>query len=212
LKFFRNGKPSEYTGGKTSEKIVNWLLKKTGPPAVDLKNGDQSKAFIENNEVVVIGFFKDQSSEKAKTFLSVAAGLDDVKFGITSDEEVYADHDVSDSAIVLFKKFDDRRSNFDGEWTKDTVKTFVQAESLPLVVEFNHESSSKIFSGEIKSHLLIFVSKISEQYQKAYEAAKQLARDFKGQLLFGIVDTEEEDYQHIIEFFVMNKTELPTTH
>ncbi|XP_065578991.1 protein disulfide-isomerase-like isoform X1 [Artemia franciscana] len=210
LKFFRNGKPSEYTGGRTSEEIVNWLLKKTGPPAVDLKNGDQSKAFIEDNEVAVIGFFKDQSSEKAKTFLSVAAVLDDVKFGITSDEEVYADHDVSDDAIVLFKKFDDGRVNFDGEWTEDAVKTFVQGESLPLVVEFNHETASKIFGGEIKSHLLIFVSKISEQYQKAYEAAKQLARDFRGKLLFVTVDTEEEDHQRIIEFFGIKKTELPT--
>ncbi|KAK2705609.1 protein disulfide-isomerase-like [Artemia franciscana] len=210
LKLFRNGKPSEYTGGRTSDEIVNWLLKKTGPPAVDLKNGDQSKAFIEDNEVAVIGFFKDQSSKKAKTFLSVAAVLDDVKFGITSDSEVCADHDVSDDAIVLLKKFDDGRVNFNGEWTEDAVKTFVQGESLPLVVEFNYERLSKIFGGEIKSHLLIFVSKISEQYQKTYEAAKQLARDFRGQLLFLTVETEEKDHQRIMEFFGIKKTELPT--
>ncbi|KAK2714493.1 protein disulfide-isomerase-like [Artemia franciscana] len=210
LKFFRNGKPSEYTGGRTSEEIVNWLLKKTGPPAVDLKNRDQSKAFIEDNEVAVIGFFKDQSSEKGRTFLSVAAVLDDVKFGITSDSQVYADHDVSDEAIVLFKKFDDGLVNFNGEWTEDAVKTFVQGESLPLVVELNRETASKIVGGEIKSHLLIFVSKITEQYQKAHEAAKQLARNFRGQLLFVTVDTEEEHHQGIMEFCGIKKTELPT--
>ncbi|KAK2701641.1 hypothetical protein QYM36_019718 [Artemia franciscana] len=159
LKLFRNGKPSEYTGGRTSDEIVNWLLKKTGPPA-------------------------DQSSKKAKTFLSVAAVLDDIKFGITSDSEVCADHDVSDDAIVLLKKFDDGRVNFNGEWTEDAVKTFVQGEFLPLV--------------------------ISEQYQKTYEAAKQLARDFRGQLLFLTVETEEKDHQRIMEFFGIKKTELPT--
>ena len=48
----------EYAGGRQAPDIVNWLKKKTGPPAADLETVDAAKAAIEKNEVVVIGFFK----------------------------------------------------------------------------------------------------------------------------------------------------------
>jgi hypothetical protein len=42
----------------------------------------------------------------------VAASMDDQKFGITSDAAVFGDSDVKvDEAIVLFKKFDEGRSD-----------------------------------------------------------------------------------------------------
>merc|ERR1712184_36115 len=44
LKFFKNGTPVEYTGGRQSADIVNWLKKKTGPAAVDLKDKDATAA------------------------------------------------------------------------------------------------------------------------------------------------------------------------
>lgn len=46
------------TGGRTAEEIVNWLNKKTGPPAKVLESVDDVKALIGEHEVVVIGFFK----------------------------------------------------------------------------------------------------------------------------------------------------------
>lgn len=46
------------TGGRTSNEIVNWLKKKTGPPAKAIESVDDAKSLIAENEVVVIGFFK----------------------------------------------------------------------------------------------------------------------------------------------------------
>merc|ERR1712193_276327 len=60
LKFFRNGKPVEYSGGRTADTIVTWLEKKTGPPALDLADAEAAKKFVADNKVAVIGFFKDQ--------------------------------------------------------------------------------------------------------------------------------------------------------
>jgi len=58
LKFFRNGKPSEYKGGRTSEEIVSWLKKRTGPAAVAVDSVDTIKTKTEKEEVFIVGFFK----------------------------------------------------------------------------------------------------------------------------------------------------------
>jgi len=57
LKFFRNGKPIEYQGGRTADAIISWVEKKSGPPAVTLSDVDAAKKLVEDGEVTVIGFF-----------------------------------------------------------------------------------------------------------------------------------------------------------
>ena len=107
LKFFKLGKDQEYTGGRTAETIVTWLEKKTGPPAKTLTTSDDLKAFIEDNEIAVVGFFKDASSDDAKVFLTVADTMDDYPFAIVSDDALFTEKNVEKDGIVLFKMFDD---------------------------------------------------------------------------------------------------------
>ena len=158
LKFFKNGKAMEYGGGRTGDTIVSWLEKKTGPPAVTLTTEEEAKKFIDDNKVAVIGFFKDQDSAEAKNFLEVAGVMDDVKFGITSDAPVFTANKVEKDGVVLFKAFDEGRNEYDGAAEADELTKFINANSLPLVIEFNHDTAQKIFSGEVKNHLLLFVS------------------------------------------------------
>merc|ERR1712122_27474 len=47
LKFFKNGKPMEYGGGRTAETIISWVEKKTGPPAASLADAEAVKTFVE---------------------------------------------------------------------------------------------------------------------------------------------------------------------
>merc|ERR1711970_1257521 len=56
LKFFRNGKPMDYNGGRTADTIITWVEKKTGPPAVTLEAVDAAKKFVEDNEIAILGF------------------------------------------------------------------------------------------------------------------------------------------------------------
>ena len=93
--------------------------------------------------------------------------------------------------------------------TSESIAAFVKTESLPLIVEFSHESAQKIFSGAIKNHLLIFVGKSSADAEAINAAARDGAKQFKGKVLFVTVDTDEEDHQRILEFFGMKKEELP---
>lgn len=80
------------------------MKKKTGPPAKELESVDDAKAFVEESQVVVIGFFKDRESAEAKAFLSTANSVDDYPFGITSNEEVYKNYEAKCGSVILFKK------------------------------------------------------------------------------------------------------------
>jgi len=210
LKFFKNGKDLEYNGGRTADTIVTWLEKKTGPPAKTIDSVDTAKAFIEENEIAVIGFFKDLESEDAKAFLGAAGSMDDYPFGITTVSEVIDEYKVKESGIVLFKKFDEGRNDLEGEVNEESITKFVSGNALPLVVEFNQETAQKIFSGEIKSHLLLFVSATAEDYSAKVDIAKGIAKDHKGEMLFVTINTDEEDHKRIMEFFGLEESELPS--
>merc|ERR1711953_1326714 len=125
LKFFKNGKPVEYGGGRTADTIVSWVEKKTGPPAKALAGADDAKAFVEGKDVAVIG-----------------------------DEALCSEHGVSGEGLVVLKTFDDGKATLAEDLTEENIAKFISSESLPLVIDFNHETAQKIFSGEVKSHFL----------------------------------------------------------
>jgi len=210
LKFFRNGKAVEYSGGRTADTIVNWLEKKTGPPAKTLDSVDAAKAFAEEHDVVVVGFFKDVETDAAKAFLAVAAEMDDYPFGTASDDAVLAEYGAEADSIVLLKKFDDGKAVMEGEVTEADIKKFIAGNAMPLVIEFNQETAQKIFSGEIKSHCLLFLSGKAEGYAGQVDMAKEVAKENKGELLFVTIDTDEDDHKRIMEFFGMEESELPS--
>jgi protein disulfide-isomerase A1 len=209
LKFFKNGKPTEYNGGRTSDTIVTWVEKKTGPAAVALADVATAAKFVEDNEIAVLGFFADAEGEAAKAFLEVAGGNDDLKFALGT-ADIAAEYKVEGDAIVLFKKFDEGRNDLtEGLTDVEGITKFVASSALPLVVEFNQETAQKIFSGEIKSHLLMFLSKSADAYAEQHAIATKLAKEHKGQILFVSIDTDEEDHKRILEFFGMKDDELP---
>ena len=207
LKFFKNGKDQEYTGGRTADTIVTWLEKKTGPAAKTLESLEDVKAFIADNDIAIIGFFKDGPSE---AFIAAADGMDDYPFAITTVDAVAEEYKVEGDGVVLFKNFDEGRNDFEGEVTEEAITKFVSGNALPLVVEFSQETAQKIFSGEIKSHLLLFVSAAAEDYSTKVDIAKGIAKDHKGEMLFVTINTDEEDHKRIMEFFGLEESELPS--
>merc|ERR1712172_466451 len=181
LKFFKNGKPMEYGGGRTAETIISWVEKKTGPPAAALAD--------------------------AEAVLAAASNIDDMPFGITGDCPEYG---VEGEAVVVVKTFDDGKAVLTEGITEEEVAKFVSAESLPLVVDFNHETAQKIFSGEVKSHFLLFSSAKADDHEDKLTIMREQAKKNKGKMLFVTINTDEEDHKRILEFFGIVDSELPT--
>lgn len=58
LKFFREGAPVEYNGGRSQAEILGWLKKRTGPPADEVKTVEELNKLKDSDEVVIIGAFQ----------------------------------------------------------------------------------------------------------------------------------------------------------
>ncbi len=213
LKWFVNGQAKEYTGGREEETILQWIKKKTGPPAVKVSSIDQLEKLKKENEVFVLGLFS--SDAEAASFLSVAADIESAAFGIAvGSAEVDAIKAAAGAtsgapAIILFKHFDEGKAVYSGS-TSDipAIDKFVNGNSLPLVVPFSQDNAQKIFGGGVKQHLLIFVDKSkSGESEKIVESATPVAKEYRGEYLFVTVDKTDS---RIVEFFGVGDNEYPT--
>ena len=210
LFFYREGEHIKYNGGRMANEIVGWLEKKIGPPAVPLADADAVKDFIAEHDVAVVGFFKDQESDAAKKYIEAILDYEEYPVGITSDEAAMKDNDAKDGQVVLFKDFDERRAVYEGAIGKEALQEFIARYALPLVIEFNHETAQKIFRGLVKSHILYFMSKKSDDYNKNYKLIHSLAGNYKHKVMFVVVDTDEDDHRRVIEFLGLKGETFPT--
>jgi len=211
LKFFKGGNPTEYGGGRKAADIIEWLNKKTGPPAKTLSSAVELKGFIDAAEVAVVGFFADPSADAMATFLKAAAEIEGIPMGIVSSAEVAASQSVDGDAVVLFKKFDEGRNVLSTtDLTVDAVKKHVAENSLPLVIEFTQESAQKIFGGDIKNHLLLFVDKSAADFEKLTGEFGAAAKNHKGSVLFIYINVADAENERILEFFGLTAADCPT--
>lgn len=81
---------------------------------------------------------------------------------------------------------------------------------MPLVMEFTDESAPKIFGGDIKVHNLLFVKKSAENFKEILGYFSDVAKDFKGKMLFVYIDVDVEDNSRVTEFFGLTKDDVPT--
>jgi protein disulfide-isomerase A1 len=210
LKFFRNGSPIDFNGGRQADDIVSWLLKKTGPAAKELETVEAVEEFLKDNQVAIVGFFSDKDSDEYKAFVSAANSIDEYPFGISTNDDVFTKYETESGKVVLFKQFDEGKAVYDGAFDDDSIKKFILSQAMPLVVDFNHDSAQKIFGGDIKSHLLLFLSKEAGHYEKYAEPAKEIAKEHREKILFVSINADEEDHNRILEFFGMKKEEVPS--
>ena len=108
------------------------------------------------------------------------------------------------------KTFDDGRAVLAEDITEAAVAASIAGESLPFVVDFNQETAQKIFSGDIKSHLLAFLSVKADSHADDVAMLQSIAKENKGKMLFVTINTDEDDHKRILEFFGITESELPT--
>merc|ERR1711971_148870 len=133
--------------------------------------------------------------------------FDDVPFGIL-DADAAAALEVAEGQVALFKQFDEGRVNFAGEGSDALIK-FVKEEQLALVNEFSDKTAPKIFGGDLKQHNLLFAAKSAADFDTIMADYSTAAKEFKGKLLFVLVDCDVEDNKRVMEFFGITEENCP---
>ncbi|CAM9918859.1 unnamed protein product [Ascophyllum nodosum] len=209
LKLVKEGKVSDYTGGRTADDIVAYVKKKSGPAAETLETVEDVKAFQGKQDAVVIGLFKSVDSDAAKAYMSAAGGIDRLAFGISSSDEVLKEYDASSSnKVVVLKTFDEKQAvqNVSDSTTAEEIDDFVQTMSMRLVTTFSSENSGAIFGGNIDVHLLFMADKSSSGFEEQLAAITKVAEKHRGSILHVHVPHTED---RVMEYFGASADALP---
>ena len=216
IKFFKNGKISgDYDGGLTKRKILNWLEKKTAKsqaPHLDSKTQYDSfikEAAVTNSKVPVIGYYSNIESSEAKAFLEAAEdSITGVEFAIASDTSAFSDLNVVDGQLIMHHPEikDPILITVDGKTAE--IKSAINKNKLPLLRDFvEYDMDLKMMTAGFENHLFVCTSFSSKNFQSEKEFLTNLASDYKGKILFVLVDMDEylDKYTNILEFLEIKK-------
>lgn len=199
----------EYTGGRTEQEIVNWILKKVGPPSTEVTCDDLKKK-VEENKLVAAYFGENDDKKFTEIFQEVAQHSsisEKYQFVHLNDKDCASSYGASIPSVVLFRKFDESPLVFSGNWETTPIVDWLVTGSVPTLIEFSEDYIEPIF-GQKNAAIILF--------RAAEEAAGELknlfskaASELKGKVLFVESGIKEGIQQRLAEFIGVEESQLP---
>ncbi|RKO89465.1 thioredoxin-like domain-containing protein, partial [Blyttiomyces helicus] len=186
LKVFRKGAASDYKGQRKADSIVSFMHKQS-LPAFSKLTAETFTEFTTSENVVVAGFFADETSDDFKAFTTVAEKLrDDYLFGYTIDADLAKSNSATPPDVILYKKFDEGKNDFEGAITEEALSTFIKTNAIPLMDDIGPDNyGSYLESGVPLAYLFIATP---EQRKSAGEVIEPFAKKYKGKINFVYID------------------------
>jgi len=180
LKVFRNGVPTDYQGERTSRGIVSYMKRQARPAVTEFSSYDDAKTFADSENVVVL-FFGNADSSEYTSFKEAAETMrNEFSFGAVFSEEVAQKFEATIPSVVLFKKFDEGKNVFSGDFAE--ITSFVRQNSVPLIDEIGPENYKKYIDSGIPMAFLFIDSKVDGQKDTYIDRAVEVAKSTKGKV------------------------------
>lgn len=207
LKWYVNGVPSEYGGGRTKDTIISWIKKKSGPATTLLSTQEEATRFVEANNVAVV-FFGEAGSPEYEIFEGIARSNEDLIFAHSFDDAVKGHYGVTQTTVTLFKKFDEGRNDYTGPFTADAVRAFINTNQFKTIIPFDQAAASKIFGEHLPTIFLMTNSGAASQAaEKALEAA---SKTLKGKILLSTSQAANGLGKRLADYIGVRDSETPT--
>lgn len=205
LKWFVNGNPTEYNGGRTADEIVNWIVKKSGPPTSSITTEEIETLKGESKLFVV--YYGEEGSDEFKAFETAAAGDDKYEYRTVFDADATLPEGASRPGVVVFRNFDEPTVVFSGDFTAKALAKFVTEAGIPTFIEFSDEYIEPIFQ-EQKPALFFFHDSSADQ-EKIKDVVGQTAEAHKGRIIFAHSGVSDGIQQRLAEFVGVTAEDLP---
>jgi len=207
LKFFINGVPADYNGGREENEMFNWLKKKTGPTSTEITD---LKALEEHasKQLSVLFLHPEEDVEGLKNFFALAAGYDDIPFAHSSNQDFFHKYDVDQKyTLVVFRTFDDGKKFLVSEEIPeiDNLKNFLEAVRFPLVMDFDQKAAERIFGNQAPAIIFFSDDESNIHLNDFKEIAKQRGSD----ILFTKSTISDALGARLSEFIGIDKSKDP---
>lgn len=180
LKFMVKGSAINYEGGRVEKDIISWIEKKTGPVTSEIKTTVELDQLKEEYEVFV-AFIGEDNSAEFESYKKAALNFEGVKFVHIFTEEIKSSLKQTKPNIILFKKFDELRNDFNEQFDEIKIKEFIDAHQYPEIMEFNEKAAERIFGKQLSSIVFFYSDKPEDQnLLKMYIEA---TKEYKDKLL-----------------------------
>jgi len=210
LKFFNQGRDSEYNGGRTADTIFSWVMKKTGPSSTEVTCEQLKEKATGKLNLAYFGGFDGHDFEAFMAASKQPAISDDFQFFHTADKECAAAYGTAAPGLALIRTFDDSPLSYvatDGEpLAVSDILAFATGNSVPTLIEFSEDYIEPIF-GKRQAALMLFAANDDAAYSAVFAEA---AKAHKGKVLFVKSGATEGIQQKLAEFVGVSKDMLPT--
>eukprot|EP00929_Paragymnodinium_shiwhaense_P078620 TRINITY_DN40773_c0_g1_i1.p1 TRINITY_DN40773_c0_g1~~TRINITY_DN40773_c0_g1_i1.p1 ORF type:complete len:510 (+),score=101.76 TRINITY_DN40773_c0_g1_i1:62-1531(+) len=209
VRFFVDGKDQEYTGGRTSQSVVTWVTKKTGPPAVLLEDVAAADAYQAQHQLLVLAVFPEGAPRTA--FESVARGIEDVYFAYSTNAAVAAKYGMTAPGVRMFFPHDETVADYTGDVNDVAgLENFVKLRRQPIITPFTAETASDLMNDGRPILFLFKASADDVASKKAEEAVREAAPKFGRRILVSICGQTEPMEQRLLDYISVEEKELPT--
>jgi protein disulfide-isomerase A1 len=206
LKWFVNGVPSEYTGGRTAAEIVNWFNKKDGPASTEVDDEAISK-LLETNKISVV-FYGDAGSSEFEAFQVSAEADEGHTFYHTHASDASLPEGLSRPGVIVKRSFDTETVVHTGELTAEAIAAFVAQSSIPTLIEFSEEFIEPIFQKQ-QPAVFLFVEEKNEEHAKLVATLGEAAGANKQRILYVHSGIKSAMHTKLAEFLGVVQQDLP---
>ncbi|KAL1774153.1 disulfide-isomerase of the testis [Sigmodon hispidus] len=215
LKLFLEGSRSDHISCKDvveSTALVVWLRRQILHKTRLFNNSEEVADFVKSRPLVIVGFFQDLEEEEAELFYDVIKDFPELTFGIIEIKNAFGRYHVILDSVLVFKqgKLVKRQELIDDSTNKDYLNRVVKQQLTDFVIEYNHENKDLIYELNILNHMLLFISKSSEQSGTIIRHYRMVPKEFQDKILFILVNSDEPKNKHVFEYFGISTVNVPS--